>query len=176
MKPIGEVAATAAQSQQRLTLTSRLSSEQLAMSAKYAKLLLGCYRAGDANDPEVYTAAIIAILSDYPDEVQRTVTDPRAGLPARVQWLPTPKEVKDACDAEAMRQDRLRKYASLGPYQRVPRPPARKDYATVLVRKDLSMYAAMVERAKTADRAEFKFDEHGIWVAESWLPGAKFRS
>lgn len=67
--------------------------------AKYAKLLLGCYRMGDANDPEVYTAAIIAILSDYPESIIREVVDPRVGLPSKVQWLPTPKEVKEACDS-----------------------------------------------------------------------------
>lgn len=100
MKALGETALAVAQSPQQLTRTLRVSSERLAMSAKHAKLLLGCYRAGDANDPEVYTAAIIAILSDYPEDIQQTVTDPRSGLPSRVQWLPTPKEVKDACEAE----------------------------------------------------------------------------
>jgi len=68
------------------------------MAAKYAKLLLGCYRVGEANDPEVYTAAVIAVLSDYPEHVVRDVVDPRKGLPSKVQWLPTPKEVKDACE------------------------------------------------------------------------------
>src|SRR5262249_29222092 len=84
-----------------------VSSERLARSTKYAKLLLGCYRTGDANDPEVYTTAIVAILSDYPEHIQQTVTDPRGGLPSKVQWLPTPKEVRDAC--EVLHQRELRK-------------------------------------------------------------------
>lgn len=63
-----------------------------------AKLLLGCYRTGDANDPAVYSGAVIAVLSDYPLEVIRAVVDPRAGLPSRSKWLPTIAEIKEACE------------------------------------------------------------------------------
>lgn len=65
--------------------------------AKFAKLLLGCYRTGDANDPEVYTAAAIAVLSDYPLDVVQRVVDPRSGLPSRIRWLPTVSEIREAC-------------------------------------------------------------------------------
>jgi hypothetical protein len=63
-----------------------------------AKILLGCYRTGDANDPETYVAAIAAILSRYPQEVMTSVTHPATGLPSKKSWLPTVKEVVDACD------------------------------------------------------------------------------
>ena len=65
--------------------------------AKFAKILLGCYRTGDANDPEVYTAAAIAVLSDFPLDVIQQVVDPRSGLPSRIRWLPTVSEIRDAC-------------------------------------------------------------------------------
>jgi hypothetical protein len=61
-------------------------------------LLLGCYRTGDANDPEIYVAAITAILSRYPEVVITAVTHPATGLPSKKGWLPTVKEVVDACD------------------------------------------------------------------------------
>ena len=61
-------------------------------------MLFGCYRKGDANDPDTYTAAIAAILAEYPVDVIRDVTDPRVGLPRKLSWLPTVKEVSDACD------------------------------------------------------------------------------
>lgn len=64
-----------------------------------ARTLFGCYRKGDAHDPETYVAAVAAVLSEYPDDTIWTVTDPRAGLPSKVGWLPTVKEVKDACEA-----------------------------------------------------------------------------
>jgi hypothetical protein len=63
-----------------------------------AKILLGCYRTGDANDPETYVAAITAILARYPEEVMTQVTHPATGLPSKKGWLPTVKEVCDACD------------------------------------------------------------------------------
>lgn len=65
---------------------------------KAAKLLLGCYRIGDANDPETYIAAIVRVLSVYPIDVVRYVVDPVTGLAGKCKWLPTPAEVKQACD------------------------------------------------------------------------------
>lgn len=67
-------------------------------AAQRAKLLLGCYRTGDANDPETYVAAITAILARYPEQVITSVTHPATGLPSKKSWLPTVKEVTDACD------------------------------------------------------------------------------
>jgi hypothetical protein len=66
-------------------------------AADRARLLLGCYRTGDANDPETYVAAIAAILARYPMWVITSVTHPASGLPSQKSWLPTVKEVTDAC-------------------------------------------------------------------------------
>lgn len=66
-------------------------------AASRAKLLLGCYRTGDANDPATYVAAITAILARFPEEVITAVTHPATGLPSKKGWLPTVKEVHDAC-------------------------------------------------------------------------------
>jgi hypothetical protein len=63
-------------------------------------VLFGCYRKGDANDPETYTAAAAAVLAEFPADVIRAVTDPRTGLPRKSQWLPTIKEIADACEHE----------------------------------------------------------------------------
>lgn len=60
--------------------------------------MFGCYRKGDANDPETYTLAIAAVLAEYTPDVVRQVTDPRSGLPSRLKWLPSVSEVKEACD------------------------------------------------------------------------------
>src|SRR4051794_15498597 len=77
-------------------------------AAERARLLFGQYRKGDANDPEIYVATIAAILSDYPMETIRFVTDPRTGIAAnpladpetgRV-WtgMPDAANVKRACE------------------------------------------------------------------------------
>jgi hypothetical protein len=63
-----------------------------------ARLLLGCYRTGDANDPETYVAAIAATLARYSQQIITDVTHPVTGLPSKKGWLPTVKEVFDACE------------------------------------------------------------------------------
>ena len=70
------------------------------MATGRARILLGCYRRGEAEDPETYTGAVIVLLSSYPETVVLRVTDPRTGLPGKVKFLPTISEVKDACEAE----------------------------------------------------------------------------
>ena len=60
--------------------------------------MFGCYRKGDANDPETYTAAITAILAEYEPEVIQRVTDPRTGIPRKFKFMPNPAELSEACD------------------------------------------------------------------------------
>jgi hypothetical protein len=64
-----------------------------------ARLLLGCYRKGDANDPDTYVAAITATLARYPEDVIMSVTHPATGLPTQKDFLPTVREVYLACDS-----------------------------------------------------------------------------
>lgn len=73
-------------------------AELKSYAAKRARLLFGCYRKGDANDPDTYVAAITAVLSRYSEDVIRAVTHPAKGLPIKTQFLPTVKEVHDACE------------------------------------------------------------------------------
>ena len=61
--------------------------------------MLGCYRKGDANDPDTYVAAITATLARYPEDVIRDVTHPATGLPIQKDFLPTVREVHLACEA-----------------------------------------------------------------------------
>lgn len=83
-------------------------------AAQRARLMFGCYRKGDANDPDTYVAAITATLARYPEDIIRDVTNPASGLPTKKDFLPTVKEVFEACEeimqprrmAEA-RQDRI---------------------------------------------------------------------
>lgn len=80
-------------------------------AAERARLLFGCYRTGDANDPQTYVAAITAVLARYPEEIITQVTHPVTGLPGNGKgWLPTVKEVVDACNEahEPILQNELR--------------------------------------------------------------------
>jgi hypothetical protein len=60
--------------------------------------LLSCYRTGDAHDPQMYVAAVVAVLSDYPLDIVTAVTNPSTGIPAKLKWLPTIAEIKTACE------------------------------------------------------------------------------
>jgi len=69
-----------------------------------AKILFGCYRKGDANDPDTYVAAVAAVLAAYDYELIREVTDPRSGIQASEKhctFMPQAGEVKVYCDAVA---------------------------------------------------------------------------
>jgi hypothetical protein len=92
----------------QLTVSVEKLPASMAQSAKIstyaterAQLLLGCYRSGEANDPDTYVAAIAATLARYSAAIITDVTHPVSGLPARLSWLPTVKEVFTACEAEA---------------------------------------------------------------------------
>jgi hypothetical protein len=66
-----------------------------------ANRLLGCYRRGDANDPEMYVAAIVAVLCRYPIEIIRKATDPVTGISSTEKFaafMPNSGELKIYCD------------------------------------------------------------------------------
>jgi hypothetical protein len=76
--------------------TSTTGEDLTSYAAQRAKLLLGCYRTGDANDPQTYVAAITAVLARFPRDVITAITHPVTGLPSKKDWLPTVKEVFEA--------------------------------------------------------------------------------
>ncbi len=67
--------------------------------------MFGCYRKGDANDPDVYVAALTLVLSGYPEHVIRAMTNPDSGLPSKHTFMPSVAEVKKACE-EYIRPER----------------------------------------------------------------------
>jgi hypothetical protein len=155
------------------------SPRQLTYATERAKLMFGCYRRGDANDPDTYVAAVAAVLSRYNSEIIKAVTDPYSGLPARKTesgWsgLPDVADVKEACEAEAARQQRMAKLAALPRPQplRLPPPPQSPGCrAQLFVPADVRGYAQMVQRAQTADVRDWKHDPQGrpgIWVPYGW--------
>lgn len=87
-----------------------------------ARILFGSFRTGEANDPNVYVAAVAATLAAYPEDVIKDVTRPE-GLPRQQDFLPTVREVYLACEEimrprreHAARQERIRKQLA----ERVP--------------------------------------------------------
>lgn len=79
-------------------------------------MLFGCYRRGDAEDPEVYLRAAVAVLRGYPEPIVKAVCDPVGGLPSRSQFLPTIYEIGSECERRMKplrdQQARLRREAT----------------------------------------------------------------
>lgn len=98
MPAIGQVARNLTASPQRLTTSSSGSTDSLRLAAYHAKLILGCFRMGDASDPEVYVTAITAVLARYPSDVGARLSDPKDGVAGRFKWLPTVSEIREECD------------------------------------------------------------------------------
>jgi len=91
----------------RLSKASNDTLEKLIEAKKGASRLLGCYRTGDANDPETYISAVVSVLSRYEIEIIKTVTEPATGLPAKLKWLPSIAEIREECDILAARKRRV---------------------------------------------------------------------
>jgi len=68
-------------------------------AAERAAFLLCCFRRGEANDPVIYVRAIAMVFEGFPNDIVESVTHPLTGLPGRIDYPPTPKQVKEACDA-----------------------------------------------------------------------------
>jgi len=70
------------------------------IAAELSRILVGCFRKSDAEDPDVLVRAYVMVLSDYSEAIARRVTHPSRGLPSRQQWLPSVFELRQACEAE----------------------------------------------------------------------------
>lgn len=142
-------------------------------------MLFGSYRRGDANDPDAYVAAIAAVLSSYPLEVIREVTDPRTGIAATEKFaafMPNAGELKIHCDGVAAFRDRLAKARTLPlvvpSHLRLSAPePQQGRLATCFVPALHARYPEFVAWSKGADERYWRAGESddgqnrpGIWV------------
>ncbi len=148
------------------------------IAAERAALLFGCYRGGDANDPVTYSTAVTAVLTCFPEHVVEYVTDPRTGIPSAEQWLPSVAVVKRACIVRQSYLERLadfdRRFGNRRPATVLPAfdktRPGRP--ANVFVHTTRRISALIGGASKTADPADWKFDERGragLWVASGLI-------
>lgn len=68
------------------------------LAAQRARILFGCYRTGEANDPETYVAAIAAMLTCFPSDIVHQITDPKIGVASKSKFLPSVAEIREACE------------------------------------------------------------------------------
>lgn len=98
-KPVAHSSKPLTNSSRALGQTLTRHAEQTEFATERARLLLGQFRRGEANDPAVFVTSVAAVLSRYRREIIIEVTDPRTGLALKTNWLPTIREVGDACQA-----------------------------------------------------------------------------
>ena len=110
--------------------------------------MLGCFRTGDANDPEIYITAVIAVLCSYDADIVRRVTSPTIGLPSRLKWLPSVAEVREECDRLVAIADRAVEQQA----RRVQQLRDREEY----------QFQQQVERPRRLSIAELK-EKYGDW-------------
>lgn len=129
-----------------------MSQPRAIYASERARLLFGQYRSGDANDPKTYVATIAAILSEYPAETIRHVTDPRTGIASNPPrdpktgkpWtgMPNPGEVKAACEAH---YGPIRRAAQREAMERRQLEEYERDKAALSERKSRKTYEELVE-------------------------------
>lgn len=147
-------------------------------------MLFGCYRRGDANDPETYVRSIALVLALYDPEIVREVTDPRTGIMTTekyMSFMPNAGELKVYCEAIAARRERFRRLGSLPAPDRnqhllaapEPRPG---DKATVFVPTGHERYSRLVAwtQEPETDPRKWRFgkssdNRDGIWISwDTW--------
>lgn len=115
--------ATTLQTQPGKTSVTSPAKCSLKFATMRAAILVGCFRKADAGDPEIYTAAVVAVLSRYPVEVAAAVTEPATGLPSKLKWLPSIAEITEACEQESDRRQSAGPIDRRPPELRLPPPP-----------------------------------------------------
>jgi hypothetical protein len=92
-----------------------------------ARLLLGCYRRIDAQDPDTYVTAIAETLTHYDDWIIAQATHPWTGIQRTEKfkaWPPNSGELADFCDDLKKRAARYAYYDTLPKPDVVWHPPA----------------------------------------------------
>ena len=146
---------TPAASEGHLTASSTASTDAMKLAMYHAKLILGSYRADQANDPEIYVTAISHLLSRYPKDIGARLTDPKDGVAGKYKWLPSVSEVREEAEAliEAESAHRYR------------RQEMRKQFELRAEQETLDKSESPEYRKKVVERIKNEMREHGFKFA-----------
>lgn len=139
----------------RLPSRDSATSERRKTCSTAAAILLGCYRSGEAHDPEVYAAGLVSVLEQFDPAVVARVCNPATGLPSRLKFLPTLAEVRTACEELASADGR-----SAERRRRIEAQLAeRREFEAAAENESPEHRARCVERAMAEMRASgFRFE------------------
>lgn len=140
-----------------------------------AREMMGYFRKGEANDPVRYALATAEVLSRFPRSVIDAVTSPH-GIASQSDWMPSLKEVREACESAMPRQERDIDRHQLSP--RVIEPP-QPEQPTVFTAEGYPRYDQLVQRFRNNEGPAF-LEEHqcqdghvryGIMTPLHWITG-----
>lgn len=97
LKPLARSLQPLMTSSRKLASVSQESVQRAEFASKRARLLLGQFRKGEANDPATFVHSVAAVLARFPEDIVVYVTDPRTGLASKSDWMPTVREVSEEC-------------------------------------------------------------------------------
>lgn len=157
------------------TSTSRLDQTSC---LQRARLVCGCYRRDEAQDPEAFAAALAAVFGDYPASIVEYAADPRTGVIKKFPMgLPNVGQISVFLDEIQARQDRIARYANLPKSEPYVREFQRAE-PNLFVPNTAARYQEMLTKreADTENRSCFVnghvcFDSakrDGIMVPHSW--------
>ena len=141
---------------------------RMKLASYHAKLILGSYRADQANDPDVYITAITHLLARYPTDIGARLTDPKDGVAGKYKFLPTVSEVKE--EAERLEASDWRAEAERRSI---------RDQFNLRAEMDAADKAEPLEhRVKVAARIKNELRGHGFQFREdtkkAWQPWKQF--
>ena len=143
---------------------SKTSEERTALASWHARLILGSYRADQANDPEIYVTAIAHLLLQYPAEIGALLTDPKDGIAGNYKWLPTVSEVKEEAD-RIMKKRRADWYRA----KELEEQFALRDLVDAVDEIELKHRRAVVERIRAELSAhDFQFNPKTRPAQKNW--------
>jgi|RhiMetdeSRZDD1v2_1073273.scaffolds.fasta_scaffold212366_2 hypothetical protein len=144
-----------------------------AEAQSYLKILCGCYRQSEVADPMIFNEAALRIMCNYPVDILKAVTNPGAGLPAKLKWFPSLAELKEALETlmEPRRQyeDKLQRRAEqLNARDEWLKPPTgpRKTAAEILRSFEEAGFKFGSQKKRITVRPEEFMQRYGISRAE----------
>ena len=141
---------------------SSASDPDLAYCLKAAQTICGCYRRDEAHAPDIFAAALGAVLSEFPRQVVDYVADPRTGVITDYPMgLPNVGQIRSLCVEAEKRMDRLAAPQEKLVVKRFVPPPLRPGQI------DSDMHAAMVKAGTAKPRALGPFEE----INDQWNRG-----
>ena len=138
------------------------------MISRRVQMIFGAYRRDDFADPDIFLAQSGMVLERYPNEVIEAVSNPRTGIQRHCKFPPSIAEIVEFCESEVTRMATLKRLKEIQnpDFKRLSGPKCPR--WNLFIRSDRPRYAQMLERTKSADPRDFKYEDDGIWIPQDW--------